>query len=139
MKNTLPCALEWRRWLVLMFSVLVLATIASAQSSKPPVLISETTSTRAIAFDSVSFKKEPFSLTTIFAADGRTRVMLFALNASLLPNEDLSVFAADAETANHEHRLLRVEYIGPVPALPWLSAVVLRLNDELTIPGDVLV
>ena len=139
MKLTLPCALDWRRWLALMFSVLVLGTIANAQSTKPPVLISETTSTRAIAFESVSFKREPFFLSSLFASDGRTRIMLFALNANLSPNEDLTIFTADAETAAHEHRALGVEYVGPVPALPWLSAVILRLNDDLTTSGDVLV
>ncbi len=43
MKHTLPCALDWRRWLALKSLVTVFATIASAQSSKPPVLISEKT------------------------------------------------------------------------------------------------
>jgi Concanavalin A-like lectin/glucanases superfamily/Carboxypeptidase regulatory-like domain len=139
MKHTLPCALDWRRWLALKSLVTVFATIASAQSSKPPVLISETTSTRAIAFESVSFKKEPFSLGSLFAADGRTRVMLFAININLAPNEDLSVFTADAEIATHDHRALRVEYVGPVPGLQWLSAVTLRLSDDLPTSGDVLV
>ncbi|HEY6247420.1 MAG TPA: carboxypeptidase regulatory-like domain-containing protein [Pyrinomonadaceae bacterium] len=139
MKHTLPCALDWRRWLLLTSLITVFATIASAQSSKPPVLISETTSTRAIAFDSVSFKREPFSLGSLFATDGRTRVILFALNINLAPNEDLSIFSADAETATHDHRALRVEYVAPVPGLQWLSAVTLRLSDDLPTSGDVLV
>ena len=112
---------------------------ATGQSPKPPVLISETTSTRAIAIDSVTFAKEPFSVSSLFAADGRTRVTLFALNLSLLPNESLTAITADAETATHQVHSLQVEYAGTVPSLPWLNAVVLRLNDNLTIPGDVLV
>jgi hypothetical protein len=139
MKHILPGALNWRRWLALVSLVPVLATIAGAQSSKPPVLISETTSTRAIAFESVSFKREPFSLGNLFATDGRTRVMLFALNINLAPNEDLSVFTADAETATHEHHALRVEYVASLPGLQWLSAVNLRLSDDLPASGDVLV
>jgi hypothetical protein len=103
------------------------------------VLISEVNSTRAIAFDSVTLKKEPFSLSTPFAADGRTRVMVFALNLDLQPGEDLSVITAEAEDAAHRRYSLGVEYAAPLSQLSWLSAVVLRLNDELVDSGDVLI
>ncbi|HEY6806862.1 MAG TPA: LamG-like jellyroll fold domain-containing protein [Pyrinomonadaceae bacterium] len=116
---------------------LTLAAITThAQSAKPPVLISETNSTRAIALDSVTSAKEPFSLSSLFASDNRTRVMLFALN---LENQDANSVTADAETADHQHHDLQVDYVGPVPDLPWLNAVVVRLNDDLTGTGDVLV
>ena len=118
---------------------LLIVSDASGQSPKPPVLISETASTRAIAIDSVTFAKEPFSLLSIFAPDGRTRVTLFALNLSLLPNENFTAITADAETATHQIHSLQVEYAGAVPSLPWLNEVVLRLNDNPTVSGDVLV
>src|SRR5688500_19281380 len=43
---------------------------------KKPVLISQTTNTRAVAFESVTMKAEPFALTAsvpAFGADPRTR------------------------------------------------------------------
>jgi hypothetical protein len=112
-----------------------------AAQTRPPVLISEQTSTRAIAFESPTFFREPFSLTSPFAwsADRRTRVMLFALNLSLQPGENLSAVTADAEDAAHRHSSLQVEYVGPVPSQEWLSAVIVRLGDDLTGDGDVLV
>ncbi|HEV7744099.1 MAG TPA: LamG-like jellyroll fold domain-containing protein [Pyrinomonadaceae bacterium] len=107
----------------------------------PPILISQPTSTRAIAIDSLGFNSEPFALTSPYAAvaDRRTRVMLFAMKLGFQPGEDLSLVTADAEDVSHQHYNLSVEYVGPVPQQEWLSAVVLRLNDNLGDVGDVLV
>lgn len=106
-----------------------------------PLLISHETSTRAVAIDSLSFTPEPFALTSPNAAgsDRRTRVMLFAMHLSLQPGDELSLVTADAEDAAHQHYNLTVEYVGPVPQLEWLSAVVLKLNDNLGDVGDVLI
>jgi hypothetical protein len=105
------------------------------------VLVSQATSTRAIAIDSLSFTSEPFALNSPYAAgsDRRTRVMLFGLNLQLQPGENLSVVTADAEDAAHQHYDLAVEYVGPVPHQEWLSVVVLKLNDNLGDAGDMLV
>jgi hypothetical protein len=123
------------------------ALLAMSRSSSaiekvnPPVLISEATTTRAVALESVTFLREPFSPVSSLAwsDDRRTRVMLFAMNLKLQPDEDLSVVTADAEDASHQHYDLKVEYVGPVPSQEWISAVVLRLNDNLGDVGDVLV
>src|SRR5689334_12289658 len=132
--------LIWQLLSVLCVCLLADLTVgAQAIGEKPLVLISEATSTRAIAFDSVTFRKEPFTLTTPFASDGRTRIMVFALNLALAPNEDASAITADAETASHTHYSLRVEYAAPLSSLPWLSSIVLRLNDNLVETGDVLI
>src|ERR1041385_9333834 len=58
-----------------------------AQSS--PVLISQSDSTRAIAFDSVTHRREPFNTTADikFGSDSATRIMLFAMNLLLQPDE----------------------------------------------------
>ncbi|MDX6694186.1 MAG: hypothetical protein QOF02_1789 [Blastocatellia bacterium] len=123
-----------------MLVVCALAASAAAQT-RPPVLVSEATSTRAIALESVTFLREPFSLTSPFAwsADHRTRLTLFALNLSLQPGEDLSVLTAEAEDASHRRYTLQVEALMPVPQQEQLSAVTLRLSDDLTDVGDVLV
>ena len=132
-----------RFWQVLSLLGVCLITSLTARAAtteqKPLVLISEANSTRAIAFDSVTLRKEPFTLSTPWASDGRTRVMVLALNLALASDEDASAITADAETASHTHYALRVEYAAPLVSLPWLSSIILRLNDDLAETGDVLI
>jgi hypothetical protein len=114
---------------------------ARAVMAAQPILISEGTSTRAIALDALTLTKEPFPLTAPvnFGADSRTRVMLFANNLTLLSGEDASVVTAEAEDGAHQRYPLSVEYVGPVPDLVSVTEIVLRLNDNLGDVGDVLV
>ena len=123
------------------FLILALSKSASAISpDNPPILISDATSTRAIAVESLTLTPEPFALISSFGGSGqRTRVMIFAMNLSLQPGEDLSAISADAEDAAHRHYALRVEALRPVPSYEWLSAVVFKLNDNLGDVGDVLI
>jgi len=53
----------------------------------PPLLLTQASSTRAIALDSVTNLAEPFPLQSPigFGGDGRTRVMLFATNLTSSP------------------------------------------------------
>jgi hypothetical protein len=46
---------------------------------------------------------------------------------------------AEAEDAVLFHYPLTVEYVSAVPGFPWMTAVVVRLNDNLGDVGDVLV
>lgn len=111
-----------------------------AQSNRP-ILISEESSTRAIALDSVTQMREPFPPASAIqmGTDKRTRVMLFAMNLSLQPNETASAVTASAEDGAHRVYALTVEYVGPLPDQGWATAVVVRLSDELGDVGDVLV
>jgi hypothetical protein len=106
-----------------------------------PILISEESSTRAIALDSDLWLRDPFQLNSPvpWGADRRTRVMLFAMNFDLLPGENISVVTADAEDASHRIYPLTVEYVGKVAGFDWLSCVTVRLNDDMGDIGDVLV
>src|SRR5215510_3126417 len=108
-----------------------------AQSTNP-ILISHPDSTRAIAFDSVTRRREPFNTTAEvkFGSDSATRIMLFAMNLQPQPGETIT---ADAEAADHTLYSLTVEYIGPVPDNPWVSSVVIRVPENLPATGDVLV
>jgi len=110
---------------------------AGAQSTRP-ILISHADSTRAIAFDSVTRRREPFTTTADikFGSDSATRIMLFAMNLQLQPGETLT---AEAEDAEHSLYQLPVEYIGPIPNNPWVSSVVIRVPENLPANGDVLV
>jgi uncharacterized protein GlcG (DUF336 family) len=113
---------------------------ASAQTARP-TLISEATSTRAVAFESVTKIREPFPLTSSiqFGADNRTRVMLFAANLSLQPGDAASSITAEAEDGAHKRYPLQVEYAGPLPEQSWVTVIIVRLNDEMGDLGDVLV
>ena len=105
------------------------------------ILISEETSTRAVAVDSVTQKHEPFSTTSAvqWGSDNHTRIMIFAMGLSIQAGEGATAVTADAEDgARHIHHLA-VEYVGPVPEQEWISSLILRLDDQLGDAGDVLV
>jgi uncharacterized protein GlcG (DUF336 family) len=125
---------------MIFFAFLLAAVKANAQQTRP-VLISHADSTRAIAFDSITRNREPFTTTTEikFGSDSATRIMLFAMNLQLQPNETASAVTADAEDAQHSVHTMTVEYVGPVPNNPWVSSVVIRVPDSLPATGDVLV
>jgi len=110
-------------------------------TSGAPILISEETSTRALALDSVSWLRDPFRLNSPvpWGVDKRTRVMLFIMNFDFQPGEDSSIVKADAEDASHRLYPLTVEYVGRAPGSFWLNSVIIRLNDDMGDLGDVLV
>jgi hypothetical protein len=105
------------------------------------VLISEPTSTRAVALESVTFTREPFAPTAplLWVSDRRTRVMLFALNLTLQPGGDFSNVTADAEDGAHRRYDLKVEYAAPVPGQEWMTEIIVALDEEMGDAGDVLV
>ena len=106
-----------------------------------PILVSQETSTRAIAVDSVTQTREPFAPTSALAwgNDNRTRVMLFAMNLALQPDETAAAVSANAESGAHTIYSLGVEYVGPVPDQQWMTAVIVCLDNQMGDAGDVLV
>jgi len=125
---------------LLVFSALFKFQKATAQAGSP-ILISRDDSTRAVAFDSVSHRREPFSTVApvAFGPDATTRIMLFAMNLRLQTGESASDVTADAEDSNQRVYPLTVEFIGSVPGQLWATSIVLRLNNEMADLGDVLV
>jgi uncharacterized protein GlcG (DUF336 family) len=113
---------------------------AHSQNNKL-TLISQETSTRAVAVESVSQTHEPFAPTAAvrWGSDSRTRVMIFAMGLSLQPGDSASAITAEAEDGAHNIYQLAVEYAGPVPEQEWISSVVLRLDEQMKDVGDVLV
>ena len=109
-----------------------------AQSSKI-ILISDESSTRAVAVHSVTLQREPFNSTSpmSWGNDNRTRIMLFAMGLDrTAPPSEVSATAQDATNRTYQ---LSVEYLGPVPEQDWVTAVVLRLDDQMSDLGDVLI
>lgn len=113
---------------------------ASAQAASP-LLISREDSTRAIAFDSVTQQREPFSTISSLkvSADNRTRIMLFAMNLRLVQGDGPGSINITAEDSSHHQYQLAVEYVGPVPDQPWATSLVVCLQDGMDDLGDVLV
>jgi hypothetical protein len=111
------------------------------QSAPNPTLLSDETSTAALALDSVTFVRDPFSQRAVhnFSLDHGTRISLFALNVELLPSENMSVVSAQAQDSQHRTFSLPVEFVGKVPNFDWLTQINLRLPDELSAGGDMLV
>ena len=116
---------------------------ASAAPQKSPVLFSaSTSSTRAIALESVTFRAEPFQLTSdgyFGAGDSRTRIALFGTDFEFLQGEGANALSADAQDAAGTLYPLNVEYVGTVPNFDGVYMVIVRLNDSMpTNVGDVL-
>src|ERR1700749_2424307 len=122
--------------------VLSCATLARAQT--PPVLLTEGTgtTTRAVAFDSVTFRSEPFNVTSPYnwnadksdTRDQRTRVILFAMNLSLLTGEGASALTADAQDASGRLYPLKVEALNNPKYLRLLPA---PGNPNALVPTEV--
>ncbi|HEX8119552.1 MAG TPA: hypothetical protein VF521_19920, partial [Pyrinomonadaceae bacterium] len=150
---------------------MTLTAVARAQTLPPgsPVLLTEGTgqTTRGVAYEAVTFRAEPFPVVSPVnwnadksnTRDQQTRVMLFAMNLSLLAGEGVGALTADAQDASGRVYPLKVEALSkpkyvqllPVPGDPtrqtltevqqdWLYAVTLRLDEAMTDTlGDVLV
>lgn len=133
-------ALSFGRICFLCLLTLLFSQRAAAQAT-PPVLLSEESSTRAISLESVGRTPEPYTpdSTVEWGADRRTRIELFAMNLALQPGEDASALSAGAEDFSGRRYDLRVEYVGPVPGFEWMTSIVVRLGDDMTDMGDVLV
>jgi murein DD-endopeptidase MepM/ murein hydrolase activator NlpD len=117
----------------------MLSATRTATLPLAPVLLTEEGTERAIALDSVTFTRDPFTLNTTrnFSLDRRTRVVLFALNAALMPGEDISVVTAQAVDSQQRVYQLSVEYLGLVPGFDWLNQVVVRFPPDYPIVGEV--
>jgi uncharacterized protein GlcG (DUF336 family) len=115
--------------------------IVSAQTTSSPILFSDAESTRAVAVESVTNRREPFSpiATVSFSTDQRTRLMLVAGNLRLAANETISVVTADAEDESGRIYSLPVEHVGAVPEQDWATSVIVRLDERMGDVGDVLV
>ena len=133
---------------VLLIGVCGLVATLHAATSRPPVLLSQAASTRAIAFESPTMKAEPFPLTATvpFSSDTRTRIAIFAMNLDLMGAygtsssvEAVSAFTADAQDASGKVYSLRVEHVGQVPGFPGITMIIVRLADDMGDVGDVLV
>jgi uncharacterized repeat protein (TIGR01451 family) len=109
------------------------STILILDDDKPLILADELTA-RAVALDSVTMLREPFSLRNIFnfSSDQRTRIMFFATGIDLLPGESITV---QLEDTDHHLYPLVVEDIRKLPNFNF-SQITVKLPDSITLEGD---
>lgn len=103
------------------------------------VLLTEANVQRAVALDSVLFTRDSFPIVNDvnYSSDHRTRIILFATGLKLSAGENASAVTATVEDSQGTVRPLSVEFVGKVPTYDWLTQVVLKLNDQVTLTGDV--
>jgi hypothetical protein len=113
--------------------------VANFEAVQLPVLLTEAGSDKAVAMELTQWVPEPFSITTTLLSDGRnrTRIIMFATDLGLLPGEGIEALTAEAEDAEHVIHPLRVEFVSPLPDLPTISQIVIRLTGDLDNAGDV--
>jgi len=94
--------------------------------SVAPQLMTDGTN-HVLAIDSVTFVRDPFSVTGMhnLSSDQRTRIMIFTSNLGVnQPNAELSVTAGGIP--------LTVEGVGPLAGAPDISYVIVKLDPLLT-------
>lgn len=140
-KRRLVCSVSICAFFTLLLLIPGDYKLFTSAAAGAPVLLTQTGSTRAIALDSITRLAEPFALQTpvAFGSDARTRVTIFSTNLTLVAGEGFNAVTADAQDASLAHYPMSVEYVGAVPGQTWMTAVVVRLNDNLGDVGDVLV
>ncbi|HKY30581.1 MAG TPA: endonuclease/exonuclease/phosphatase family protein [Pyrinomonadaceae bacterium] len=116
-----------------------MSIVALAQDAAP-VLFTQSGTTRAIALESVTHAKEPFSTFTQipFGSDNRTRIAIFARNAQLFAGETVSAFTANVQDASGRIYPFAVESAVPLPQADGVTMLIVRVNEDLGDIGDVL-
>jgi hypothetical protein len=114
-------------------------TIDFSATPKAPMLLAGSDSTRLLALDAVLRTIEPFALSYDhdWSEDQRTRVVLFATNFELEPEDTNSDFVVEVEDGSHRVYPLRVETANTIRLDDSIVCFVVRLSDDLTDVGDV--
>jgi hypothetical protein len=101
-----------------------------------PRLLTEENTDRAVALESVTLLRGPFSYAGRNQLNGQapTRVMLFATDV-----EVGQAITAQAEDAQHKTYPLTVEFIGKAPNHDWLTQVIIKLPADVEGAADLWV
>src|SRR5947209_4186967 len=101
--------------------------------SNVPVLFTDEGANRALALDSVTFRRDPFSIRNSlnFSSDHTTRVMLLSANLDLQPGDGPSLVAAQTGDGKGHTYPRALEWIGRLPSFDWITVVIAKLPDEL--------
>lgn len=104
-----------------------------------PKLVTEENTDHAVALESVTMLRTPFSLgaTRQFSPDAATRVILFATGVELDQGETHSPVTAQAEDSQQRTYPLTVEYVGKAPNHDWLTQVIVKVPAEIENTADI--
>jgi hypothetical protein len=106
-----------------------------------PLLLTDSLTGRAAAFDSVALTPQPFDVNTpptrSLSADGRTRVTLLVAGLSLDAPGEQSFVTARAVDSQQRVFDLPVESVGGAKNLSWVEQVAVLLPTQLAGAGDV--
>src|SRR6185295_2341745 len=102
------------------------------------LILTEENSQRAAALDSVLFTRDslPVKNDRNFSPDHVTRIAFFVIGLRLNLGEPASAITATAEDSQGTVWPLTVESANFVSTGFWLQQVVVRLNNQITVPGD---
>jgi uncharacterized protein (TIGR03437 family) len=98
-----------------------------------PMLLTQPSTNKAIAVQSVMFLRDPFTITTNrnLSTDTRTRITLLVRNMETLAGENLPPPTVQAEDAQGGPIPLPVEFVGKVPNAGWLTQITVSLPDAI--------
>ncbi len=98
-----------------------------------PVLLIDETTGRALAFDSVTGTRDPFSLINQhnFTTDHRTRISLFVWRLGLLPSDTASNVIVTAEDNEGRSYQLTVEHVAGIAVPEGVTQIIVRLPDNV--------
>jgi WD40-like Beta Propeller Repeat len=105
--------------------------------STSPVLLTEFNTQRAIALDSVTHVRDPFSLVDLFnfSLDHRARVSLLVWGLPIQPGDDASAVLVQAEDSQGNVYSLPVEFVGSIQSPSQVTQVIVKL-PETAAAGD---
>ena len=105
------------------------------------ILLTQPSSQRGATLDSILFTHDPFAIhnTLNFSSDQTTRITLLGIGLKLGAGDNAPAVTATAEDSLGTVRPLSVESVRLVPQTDWLYQVVAKLNDQITLVGDVKV
>lgn len=115
----------------------ILGTLPSAAlhivNDDAPVLLTEENTGYAVALDSLTQTRDPFSLTNPhnLSTDQRRRISLFVWRMGFLPGDTSSAVSVRAEDDQGRVYSLTVEYAGALTGLSDVAHVVVKLPDAV--------
>jgi hypothetical protein len=102
-----------------------------------PILLTEDSSLKALALDSVFLTRDPFALVDpgYFGTDKRTRIKLLLVDLDLFNGETMSIISVqgiDNSAITHD---LPVEDLRMVPGTPWMTQLTVRAPEGIATPN----
>jgi uncharacterized protein (TIGR03437 family) len=102
-----------------------------------PILLTEQGGDSAVALESPMMYRDPFPLIDRWnlGSDTQTRVMLFGTNLAMQPGDTIAVQAEDAQFMAYP---VAIEYLAPLPGVPSVMQLILKLPANLPAGQQVL-